>query len=255
MTPLLTQPTEMQIRMAKARAAIRHGHGRPGIIKHGRPSPLAMEKAYELAEHQALLLNRAYAFNCAAWLEKEVKTRDEHDRENPIKPFPMKPYVAPMIDVFDREKTTFIIKSRQMVNTWLCCGYGLHTAQFFGHRLVLIISEKFEKSAALVDRIRFMYLNQAEWLKTLNPLDRQMRDQPIGTLSFACGSKILALPEGPDQVRMHTASLIIIDEADFHLTFKKTYEACLPSIAGGGKLIALSTINPGEFSKTCGIIE
>lgn len=242
--------------MAHVRALRKPGwQGRLSVANRLKnPSKDSLDAAYRLAERQANLLNRAYAFNPGAWLSREVKTRDEHDRERPVKPFPMHPYVQPMLDVFEAEKTTFIIKSRQMVNTWLTCGYGLHQAQFFEHRLVLIISQKFEKSAALVDRIRFMYLNQPDWLKALNPLDRQLRDQPIGTLSFARGSRILALPEGEDQVRMHTASLIIMDEADFWENFKKTYEACLPTVAGGGKLIALSTVRPGMFAKICGLV-
>jgi hypothetical protein len=215
----------------------------------------AKDKALELATKQALMLNRLYALDSMAWLQGVVKTRDEHDKVHPVKPFPIKPYVPPLFERFDREKTTFIIKSRQMVITWLTCAYALHSSQFFEHQLVLIISEKFEKSAALVERIRFMYSHQPAWLQTLNPLDRKMPDQPIGTLTFSKGSRILALPEGPDQVRMHTASLIVMDEADFYESFTKTYDACLPSIHGGGKLIALSTVNPGMFSKMCGLIE
>ncbi len=228
---------------------------RRGGTPRGGDSKEASKRAFDLAERTAHLLNRSYALNPVGWLSGAVKTKDEHDKEDPVKPFPMKPYVAPMVETFEREKTTFIVKSRQMVITWLTCAYALHQAQFFPHRLVLIISQKFEKSAALVDRIRFMYLNQPEWLKMLNPLDKQMRDQPQGTLSFLNGSKILALPEGEDQIRMHTSSLVVMDEADFWENFKKTYEACLPTVAGGGKLIALSTVRPGMFSKMCGIIE
>jgi hypothetical protein len=222
---------------------------------HKEKKGLSDSASLELATKQAFMLNRLYGLDATTWLQEAVKTRDEHDKAHPVKPFPFKPYVAPLFERFDKEKTTFIIKSRQMVITWLACAYALHASQFFEHQLALIISEKFEKSAALVERIRFMYTHQPAWLQTLNPLDRKMCDQPIGTLTFNKGSRILALPEGPDQVRMHTASLIVMDEADFYESFQKTYDACLPSIHGGGKLIALSTVNPGMFSKMCGLIE
>jgi hypothetical protein len=237
---------------------LKPGGVRPSGKPVGRNKVLTkaeLEKAMEMAERQALVLSRAYGLNCYSWLEREVRTKDEHDKLNPVKPFPIKPYVRPMVETFDKEKTIFVIKSRQMTITWLAGAYALHSAQFFDHRLVLVISEKFEKSAAIVDRIRFMYQNQSEWMRALHPTDRQMRDMPIGTLSFQNGSKILALPEGEDQVRMYTASLVIMDESDFHVTFKKTYEACLPAIAGGGKLISLSTVRPGAFSKICGLIQ
>lgn len=220
----------------------------------GRPRTSSTTAVYALAERRALLLHRAYTLNCARWLGDQVKTRDEHDKSSPVKPFPVHPYVQGVLNVLNAERVTFIIKSRQMMMSWLACAYGLHLAQFFDHQLVLVISEKFEKSASLVDRMRFIYERQQPWLVNLCPLDRLMRDQPIGTLSFKNGSKVLALPDGPDQVRMHTASLAILDEADFHPMFRKTYEACLPAVAGGGKLVALSTVNSGAFSKMCGLI-
>ena len=223
--------------------------------KNGRPSPRAQELAYELAERKAQILAQLYASDPARWLSEQVKTRDEHDEISPVKRFSMKPYVRPMLNLFEKEKEPILLyKSRQMMMSWLACAYGLWKAQFFPHRLVLVISEKFEKSSSLVDRMRFMYENQEPWLKKLCPLEKQMRDMAQGTLGIANGSRVLALPEGPDQVRMHTASLAIIDEADFHLMFSKTYIACLPAVHGGGKLIVMSSVDGKEFSKLCGLI-
>lgn len=222
--------------------------------KGGRPlGPKAKALAYALAERKALLLTQLYKLDCPKWLKDQVKTRDEHDKIHPVKAFPMMPYVKPTLEVFQAEKVTFVVKSRQMMFSWLSCAFALWTAQFFEHQLVLMISEKFEKSSSLVERMRFMYERQTPWLINNCPLDRQMRDMPQGTMSFKNGSKVLALPEGPDQVRMHTASLAVLDEADFHTMFKKTYEACLPAIHGGGKLIALSSVNGSQFSKMCGL--
>jgi hypothetical protein len=221
----------------------------------GAPSESRRKAVVAIVERRAVISHRVYTLDCVEWLRDQVKTRDEHEKVHPVKKFPMHPYVPGVVNVFNAERVTFMEKSRQMTMSWLTSAYGLHAAQFFDHQLVLVISEKFEKSASLVDRMRFIYERQAPWLVNLCPLDRQMRDQPIGTLSFRNGSKILALPDGPDQVRMHTASLAILDEADFHPMFKKTYEACLPAVAGGGKLIALSTVNAGPFSRMCDTAE
>lgn len=221
---------------------------------NGRPSAATKEAVYALAERRALLLDTIYSDDCVRWIRDEVKTKDEHEKIQPVKSFPILPYVEPMIKMFNTETVVLVVKSRQMMISWLACAYGLWMAQFFSHQLILVISEKFDKSAALVNRMRFIYERQSPWLLNLHPPEKYVGDMPQGTLSLANGSKVIGLPEGPDQVRMHTASLAIIDEADFHLTFKKTYEACLPAVHGGGKLIAMSTVNAGQFSKMCNLI-
>lgn len=224
------------------------------VKKGGRPSHKAREAAIALAERRALLLHRVYALDKMRWMQDQVRTRDEHDMDSPVKPIPILPYVKPLFDTFDQEQITLLVKSRQMMASWLACAYALHTMLFTPHRLVMLISEKFDKSAALVERMRFIYQKMDPWLISMCPTDRQMRDMPIGTLSLANGSRAIGVPEGPDQVRMYTSSLIIIDEADFHQMFEKTYEACAPSIFGGGKMIVMSTVCGGAFSRMCGLI-
>ncbi len=164
---------------------------------------------------------------------------------------PMKPYIKPILEVYDREQVIFAAKSRQMMMTWLFAGLAVHLAQFFDYRLILAISKKQEDAFAVVERMRFIYSHQNFWLINTCPLDRQMRDMPQGHLYFKNGSHIMGLAQGPDQVRMHTASLILSDESAFQDQFESTYTACNPSIFGGGKMVAFSSIAPGFFSRIC----
>lgn len=209
------------------------------------------ERLNELAVHQSFLLRQAYRLNQLLWLEKEVKTHDEHDMESPIKPFPIKPYVAPILEEYKKRQVIFVGKSRQMMATWLFSALAVHLAQFFDYRLILCISKKQEDAFAVIERMRFIYTNQSPWLQKLCPLDRQMRDMPQGHMFFKNGSHIMGLAQGPDQVRMHTASLILSDESAFQDEFEATYTACNPSIFGGGKMVAFSSIAPGFFARVC----
>ena len=213
---------------------------------------MSQEKINELAVHKSLILKQAYKHKPLLWLREQVSTRDEHDLEKPVKPFPIKPYTSELIELFQKENVIFLTKSRQMQATWFFCAMAVHMMQFFDYRLVLAISKKQEDAFSLVDgRMKFIYNHQDLWLQSLCPLDRQMRDQPQGHLFLRNGSKALGLAQGPDQVRMHTASLILADEAAFQEQFEETYAACSPSIFGGGKFVAFSSINPGAFARIC----
>src|SRR5262245_16025803 len=214
---------------------------------------MATADLQELARHKSALLRQAYKQDRFLWLQEQVFTKDEHDFDHPVKSFPVRPYTRPLIDLFEKEDVFYLAKSRQVQATWLFCALALHTIQFFEHRLVLVISKKEEDAFELVERIRFIYLRQSLWLQNLCPLDRPMRDQPRGNLFFRCGSKVKGLPEGPDQVRMNTASLILLDEAAFQAELEETMGACNPSINGGGKMVVFSSMAPGHFQQICGI--
>lgn len=213
------------------------------------------KKNVELATAKSLLLKEKCKRDRFFWLSNYVMTKDEHDFEKPVKPFPVKPYTRPLIELFEKEKTFYLAKSRQVQATWLFCAMALHTIEFFEHRLVLVISKKQDDAFGLIDRLRFIYNRQPLWLQALCPLDRPMRDQPMGHLFFRNGSKVMGLPEGPDQVRMHTASLILLDEAAFQEDLEQTIGACNPSLFGGGKSIVFSSMAPGHFQKICEINE
>lgn len=209
------------------------------------------EQLQELGRKIAVIKHLLYKKDRIAWLSEAVKTHDEHDPESAVKPFPIKPYIPPLVKLFETEKILLVPKSRQVMASWLFSALCLHTAQFFDYRRVLVISKKEQDAYALVDRIKFMYNHQPMWLKNLCPLDRQMRDQPMGHLTYKNGSHIIGMPQGPDQVRSYTSSLIFADEAAFQDQFELTYGACTPSILGGGKIVAVSSANASYFQTLC----
>jgi hypothetical protein len=185
-----------------------------------------------------------------------VRTKDEHDADNPVKPFPLKDYTAHILSEFLKEDIVFLPKSRQIMITWLCCAHILWQAKSTPHRLLFIQSKKEEDAANLVfnggrsgndwnnARISFIESNLPWWLQE----EKGTLDSSYGKLMFGNGSKIWGIPQGGDMIRSYTPSLVISDEAAFQPEFGGAYLAILPAIKHGGKMIAVSSANQGFFA-------
>lgn len=206
------------------------------------------EVVKQLALRKAVLLKEAYRRDPVLWLKEQVKTFDEHDSTNPIKPFPMRPYVEVVTREFQNEEIIHTAKSRQMTVSWLIIALLLHEAQFFDYRLDAVFSKKEDDAFQLVERAKFIYNHQSVWLKNLCPLDRKMRDMPLGHIYFENGSKMRGLAQGKDQVRSYVPSTALIDEAAFQDKLEETYNACVPCCQ---KIVTVSSANSGFFQRLC----
>jgi hypothetical protein len=183
-----------------------------------------------------------------------VVTKDEHGTgERSVRPFPtraQKPYVWDILDTFQKEQIVAVEKSRQLLVTWLCCLYCLWVAKYQKNRLIFIQSKKEEDAANLVfnvewpnARISFMESNLPEELRSdcvCSYAKLTFRDS---------GSRIWGIPEGGDQIRSYTASLIFSDETAFQPEFESAWKAANPSIKGGGQFIAVSTAKSGAYMR------
>ena len=147
----------------------------------------------------------------------------------------------------------FCEKSRQLMATWLICAYLLWRVRAKPNQLILVQSKKEEDAANLVfikdpinARISFMEHNLPDWLKVVN----FKRDAAYAQLFFPqTGGKIWGIPEGGHIVRSNTASVLFSDEAGFQAEFGEAYTAAIPSVKGGGQLVAISSAEPGVFQE------
>lgn len=207
-------------------------------------------KAEEIARAWALLEKEKCRRDPFYWLSSYVKTADEHATasENPIKPFPVRPYVPIIVDLWKNESLLHIAKSRQMAMSWLACAMLLWESQFYDYRTSVIINKALEDSIKGVGRAKLMYNHQPLWLRNLCPLDRKMRDMPMEHLSFLNGSKIVALPQGADKVRGMVPYTAMLDEAAFQDELEATWAACVPCCK---RIVTVSSAGPGFFDKLC----
>lgn len=202
-------------------------------------------------------------------------TLDSHDTDNPIKKFPdiaylkvltyiwAGPKVYPsyaqdlaglisneeMSEIFDNWSSLMAVpKSRQMKVSWWACGVYLWAAQFVSGSNIFFQSKKEEDADNLIQRSKFMYDHEPFFLKRyqINPGNRG--NHSYCKLDFPeINSSIRGIPEGGDQIRMHTASGIFADEIAFQPSAEDAFTAAKPTIDGGGRFTAVSTANPGFF--------
>jgi len=194
---------------------------------------------------------------CAESLEhfgKYVVTKDEHaEGEYSVRRFPTraeKPAIWDVLDTVQHEPMVAIEKSRQLVVTWLMCLYCLWVAKFQRNRLVFAQSKKEEDAANLVfntewpkARMSFIEYNLPEQLKSDCLAS-------YGKLYFRdTGSSIWGVPEGGEQIRSYTPTLVFSDEFAYQPEAEEAWTAAKPCITGGGKFIAVSSAKSGAFMK------
>jgi hypothetical protein len=184
--------------------------------------------------------------------QRYVKTFDAMERgPNKIKIFPYKEYLHYVLyQIHTDPGPIFIPKSRQIIITWLVCFYLWWHARFHPFELNFVQSKKEIDAANLVynkdmlsARISFMEANLPGWM-------RQDVTPSFGVLNFPNGSKIWGVPQGADIIRSYTASIVFLDEAAFQQRASETYKAAKPS---AGKIIAVSSAEPGWFGEMCGL--
>lgn len=178
-----------------------------------------------------------------------VYTLDTHDKINPIKKFPgSRPHIQAMVKLWQDNPLLAIVKSRQMMQTWLFTALSLWDCLFNEGRLIMLQS-KTEREAigemwsgqGLLGRCKFIYSQLPIWLRpAMRPKEKKV--------SFPTRhSTLWAIPQGADIIRSYTSAGILSDECAFQDEFSEAYGASVPTIRGGGWFVALSTAHPGFF--------
>jgi phage FluMu gp28-like protein len=184
---------------------------------------------------------------------KYVVTRDEHaPAELSEKLFPNreeKPYIWDFIDTVQREDLLACEKSRQLMVTWAMCLYCLWVAKFQKNRIVFVQSKKELDAANLVfntevgsARISFMESRLPDYL-------RSEVQWSFGKAVFDTGTWIWGIPEGGDQIRSYTVSLLFSDEFAFQPAGEEAWKAASASVKRGGKVVLVSSANNGAYMK------
>ena len=182
------------------------------------------------------------------FLTRFCYTQDEHWKskglDSPFNLIPEKEYIQDICDIFVTEDLIALEKTRQMMASWIFCALALWHTMFVEGRRTFISSKKEKDANALIDRIKVMYERLPQEFKDKYPRDQ---DKYLEVKWSKRSSIIQGIPQGPDQLRSYTSTLIIGDEASFQDKMEKMLEASQPSLQGGGKFVLLSTPNGREF--------
>lgn len=178
------------------------------------------------------------------FMENYVQTLDEHDSNSPIKSLPKKEYLKELSNLFLIERLLLIEKSRQMLVTWMGMAYCLWLAMFHQGKRIFVQSKKEQDANNLIDRIKFIYEHLPDWFK------EKYKANPFSYLKLEFGkwnSIIQGIPQGAEQLRQYTVSLVFSDEMAFQEKSEEAFIAAKPTITGGGQYIGVSTPNFKEF--------
>ena len=156
-------------------------------------------------------------------------------------PFHLWPAQLAALEGLNKGRLTLILKARQLGLTWLSLAYALWTLLFRPGSSVLLFSRRDDEAVALLARLRGMYRRLPPWLQPTIGRDNEHE------LAFErLNSCVRTFPTTKHSGRSYTATLAIIDEADFIPWFRELLNAVKPTIDAGGQLIALSTADRGR---------
>lgn len=178
------------------------------------------------------------------FLFKHCYTLDPHDLDNPIKPIPDFPYVRGLVDEFLHKKLIAVVKSRQLLVTWIFCALNVWLCTYHKGQYVFFISRKeadagFDSPLSLCSRAEFIVKHLP---KEILPETLRGLQPPI--LRFTNNySVIQGVSQDSDALRQYTASSVLLDEMAFQEHADEAYAAIKPTIDGGGRLVCVSTPN------------
>ena len=182
-----------------------------------------------------------------------VYTQDPGDKTVPIKKMPNFDYIKVMINLLKEERLVIVMKSRQMMCTWLLITWCLWVAITKPQRQIFFVSKKERDAGKLVERANFIFEHLPKELQHYYGV----KDYKYCQLDFGrTGSRIMGVSSESDALRMYTASIIFSDEMAFQNNLERSWEAMKPTIDSGGQFIGVSSPNGRNFFyKLCFDIE
>ena len=232
------------------------------LDKSRHPIPYAYTKDPK-AMHQCTLCgdNEAHHFDKRALhllIHHKIEAHKESDlkryfAEMPtVRPFPILPYVEPIMNTFQTEKLVALEKSRDMLGTWSVIAFLTWDGLFHKGRQILYQSEDATRTRDLIDRSMTMWKNQPEWLRNVHKATVAEGSNKAGIIKIpTLQSEILGLPKGSTKVRQYHPSAMFSDEAAFNPEASESFSAIKPAISAGGRYIAISSANPSWFMHIC----
>lgn len=188
------------------------------------------------------------------FLKHAVFTHDEIDQAEPIKRFPVHlEYLRFLVLMWEKKRKLAIPKSRRLTVSWTFIALGLWDVIFHKGRSWAFVSKKELDSLELVQRAKFIFdhIPPDVISPDLLPKPRrgEMQSSPP-TLEFPdIYSKIMGFPSGANQMRQRGFSGLLFDEVAFWEEGEAAFASAEPTVKGGGRMVMVSTRNPGFFKK------
>ncbi len=151
------------------------------------------------------------------------------------------PHLITLLRAFEEHLQVIVLKSKQIGVSYILAFYALWKALTNRAFNCLVISAGEKEAAQLLDKCKFAYQNLPDMFKA------KVGKWSETEITFSeLGSKIMALPSTETPGLGSTASLVIMDEWDFHRYPESDFSTAEPTISAGGKLIGVSTVDKSK---------
>lgn len=208
----------------------------------------------EIARVALEIKNRQWQDDPYLWACECVKTQDEATQQ--LLRFPRDlEYVRDMFEILQTESMIVFPKSRRMFVTWAVATWALHRIRFHRYNAVFWQSLQESKAAYVVDeRMKFIEDNLDPMVKK-EYLAIKTKTGAVGKLQYKdTGSFVLAIPQGDDQIRSFTPSVLICDEIEHQPEGPAAIKAALSTVEKNAKIVLIGTSDgPGRpIAEICG---
>ncbi len=148
------------------------------------------------------------------------------------------PLVRKLASAYATQNRLVVVKSRQLMASWIGCAYLLYRAVSRGPGMHLVLSKEERSARELIARIQFLW----EFHEVF-PVDEKPKFL-AGTVSFpSLQSRIVSLPASPHAVRGLSPQTVFWDEMAFAPNDEEIWAAVKPAVDAGGQFVGVSTPN------------
>jgi hypothetical protein len=178
------------------------------------------------------------------FLTRMALTKDEHDDQQPYKPFPEKEYLRLTAEEWwcpTWDRRLLVEKSRQIMVSWLFAALFLWKCMTHKGQRCGLQSKKEEDADKLLERAFGVWERLPAVVREMVPCERK-----YAQLRFpSTDSTMHGLAQGSDQARSMTFSEYLIDEGAFQDSLATTLTAVLPTLGPDQGFAVVSTPKRG----------
>lgn len=131
-----------------------------------------------------------------------------------------------------------VLKARQLGLSTIVAGYIAWLMLFHRDKNVLILATKLLSASNLVKKVKYIIKSLPEWLMIAD-----VKIDNRNSFELTNGSQIKASATSGDAGRSEALSLLVLDEAAFIENMNDLWTGVYPTLATGGRCIAISTPN------------
>jgi len=156
-------------------------------------------------------------------------------------------YLKAIIDIWKITRKFLCPKSRQMLLSWtmVCC--HLWEDIVAPNTLSMWQSKTEDKAKELIKRAGDVHSHFPQFIVDMESYGALKRPPSQLEYWFVNGSRVKAVPKGPEQATSFTCSSFLSDEMAYQEEAAAAYAEVVPTLGGIGRFTGISTLNGEEF--------